>query len=566
MGYINREKSKGKMREKAHLNFMGGPSYDITNPLLRLRVAASSCFFGEPMYYHRDAKDKRKRKVVKAGALSSSQVQHLADTLNGIMPVEWRTMSPANLLESAIDAALKCDPEATLKLAVELRSAGKIRTTPQVILVRAANHAAVKGPKPAKGVTQESPRSRGLIRQYAEQIITRADEPAVCVAYHKQAFKGKGLPNSLKRALRDAFARFKPYHLAKYRMDGRIVSTRDVAHLVHPSGEKGSAVHDLRAGALRIKSKAKGGGGETWESITSREGKSRETWLKALDVMGHMALLRNLRNLHQAGIEPGLFVDKLRDGANTGKQLPFRYWSAYQALTDVSGVSPVLYDAIEDCIDASVGNLPQFKGKVMSLVDNSGSASNTMTSKMGTMAIRDIGNLMGVLTGMASDEGHLGVFGDSLKILPVRKRASVFHQLKEANSWTDRVGGGTEHGVWLFWRDAIKGKVSYDHVFIYSDMQAGHGGLYGTSSAGYPIWGGVGGHSYSHHAYIDVPKLISEYRSKVNPNVMVYLVQIAGYQDTLLPEWYDKTYILGGWSESILHFAAEMTSLQNMGQ
>jgi len=569
MGYVTREKSKGKMREKAHLNFMGGPSYDITNPLLRLRIAASSCFFGEPMYYHRDPKDKRKRKVTespRSRSLSDMQVRHLSETLNGIMPSDWRTKTPAALLESAIDAALECDPEATLREAARLRKEENIRTTPQVILVRAANHPAVKGPKPSKGETQGN--DVGLIRRFARAIVTRADEPAVCVAYHQQAFKGKPLPNALKRALRDAFGRFKPYQLAKYRMEGHAVTTRDVAHLVHPVGAEGSPIHALRAGELRVRAKSNGGGGETWESILSREGKSRDSWLKALDVMGHMALLRNLRNLHQNGVEPALYIDKLRDGAATGKQLPFRYWSAYKALQPEHGVSPLVYDAIEDCLDKSVDNLPHFSGKVMSLVDNSGSAQNATTSSLGTVRICEIGNLMGVLTGMASDEGFIGVFGDELRVQPVRRRASVFHQLTHANDAGAMDHGATENGIWLFWRDAIKRREHYDHVFVYSDMQAGHGGLYGIASSmrGCPIWGGDGIHGYSSHRYIDVPKLIAEYRTKVNPNVMVYLVQIAGYQDTLLPEWYDKTYILGGWSESILRFAAEMTAIQNMRQ
>ena len=40
--------------EGAHLNWMGSASYDVRSPLMRLRVAAASCFFGEPMYYHAD--------------------------------------------------------------------------------------------------------------------------------------------------------------------------------------------------------------------------------------------------------------------------------------------------------------------------------------------------------------------------------------------------------------------------------------------------------------------------------------------------------------------------------
>ena len=208
----------------------------------------------------------------------------------------------------------------------------------------------------------------------------------------------------------------------------------------------------------------------------------------------------------------------------------------------------------------AVGNLPQFEGRVMSLCDNSGSAKGTMTSSMGSVRVNEIANLTGVLTGMVADEGWLGVFGDGLRVIPVRKRSSVFDQVHAANKFGDADHGATEHGIWMFWDQAIQKQEHWDHVFIYSDQQAGHGGLYGdgTSYADY-VWKG-GGYGSKH---IDVPKLISAYRTKVNSKVMVYSVQMAGYSDVIIPEFYDRTYILGGWSEHLLRFAAEMTKLSN---
>ena len=45
----------------------------------------------------------------------------------------------------------------------------------------------------------------------------------------------------------------------------------------------------------------------------------------------------------------------------------------------------------------------------MALTDNSGSARGTATSSMGRMQVATIGNLTGVLTGMQSLEGYVGV-------------------------------------------------------------------------------------------------------------------------------------------------------------
>lgn len=531
MAHFHRTKTKA-LPKGAHLNWMGGPSFDISDPLLRLGIAASSCFFGEPMYYHRDASDTRSVKAARVyrKRLTDAEVDHLRSTLDALDPQSWRGLSPSELMERAIDDALDHDAERTLAEAVRLRRDEYIRTTPQVILVRAAHHPKVKG--------------TGLVRRFAKEIIRRADEPAVGLAY--QMFRyGKPVPNALKKAWRDALMRFDAYQLAKYRMERRVIKTVDVMNLVHPKSE---VIDQLAKGTLKNT-------GATWEALLSEKGASKDTWLEALEVMGHMALLRNLRNLLKAGVDASAFTDKLVAGAATGKQLPFRYYSAHRVLKNAGiDVPGSVFDAVEQCMVTSLGNLPRFEGRVMSLCDNSGSARGTMTSSMGTMQVASIANLTAVLTGMVSDEGWVGVFGDRLETFAVRSRASIFDQVDEADRRGHGIGGGTENGVWLFWDKAIRERQHWDSVFVYSDMQAGHGGLYGTDAKKYRDFKWMGGHC------IDVPKLISAYRAKVNPNVQVFLVQVAGYQDTIVPEIYDKTYILGGWGDGLLRWAASMVS------
>jgi hypothetical protein len=131
-------------------------------------------------------------------------------------------------------------------------------------------------------------------------------------------------------------------------------------------------------------------------------------------------------------------------------------------------------------------------------------------------------------------------------------------QTTNINNEAHGIGGGTENGVWLALDKAIRNKEHWDNIFVYSDMQAGHGGLYGRNA-----------HDYSKYIFpgsgnrIDVPTLINEYREKVNSKVNVFLVQIAGYEDTLLPEYYDRTYIIGGWSGNIFKFAKRMIDTSN---
>jgi len=430
-------------------------------------------------------------------------------------------------MEQAIDKALKYNPEETLKEAVRLRTEDHIRITPQVILVSAANMESVKGTH--------------LISKYGDQITQRPDEPSIQLAYQLSAFK-KPIPNSLKKVWHKVLSSYTPYQLAKYKMENRKVKTIDVVRLCHANSE---AIDLLVKDKLKLK-------GDTWESIISLEGSSKETWTKAINKMGHMALLRNIRNLDKVNIDPNLYLPKLKDGVKNGKQLPFRYFSAYEANQPCD---PNILDAIEECLELSLGNMPHFDGRVMSLCDNSGSAHGTFTSKMGTVKGSDIANLSAIITGKISDEGYIGIFGDKIATCPVRKKASIFDQLREANRMAQNIGQSTENGIWLFWDHAIKTNEHWDSVFIFSDMQAGHGGLYGSNPYDYKEYRWQGSRN------IDVPKLISQYRSKVNPNVKVYLVQIAGYQDTIIPEFYDKTYILGGWGEGLWNFASSLSNI-----
>jgi hypothetical protein len=518
---------------ESHINFMGAKSYDINSPILKLICISSSSFFGEPMYYKGMKPKNKHSRNSSRNSLSNGQRDYLRTTLNAIDNYEWRNLLPEEAMEKAIDEALDYDPETTLQWAVTLRNEEFIRATPQVILIRAANHPKVRG--------------TGLIRKYAALITGRLDEPAVQLAYQLSAF-GKPVPNAMKRAWMDILSNANEYQLAKYRMEDRVVKTVDVANMAMGKGFYG---YNSPIGKLMRRELKLGDDIKTWESIRSSGG----SWEEAIEVMGHMALLRNIRNFVEAKVPPKLWIKKLTSTAEKGKQLPFRYLSAYSANRSASGF---VLDAIEECLEISLNNLPVLNGRSLVLTDNSGSTHGAPISELSSMTVAQIGNLMGVLTGRISDDGVLGIFGDRLEYIPIRKKSSIMDQTKHANKIGHSVGGSTEHGIWLALDNAISNKEHWDNIFIYSDMQAGHGGLYGRGHGEYKdyIWG-------KSSANIDVPLLISEYRAKINSKVNVFLVQIAGYEDTILPEFYDRTFIIGGWSGSILKFAKRMIDTTN---
>jgi hypothetical protein len=262
-----------------------------------------------------------------------------------------------------------------------------------------------------------------------------------------------------------------------------------------------------------------------------------------------MALLRNLRGIFTEVEDRTItarILTQLKSGVESGKQFPFRYWSAFKAVqnSDIHHKQLVL-DTLEECLDISVANMPKLKGKTACLSDNSGSAWGSFNSEYGSVTVAEIANLSSLTTALQSDEGIVGVFGDNLSLKEVSKRNGILTQLEETSKRGRSQGGGTENGIWVFWDEAIKNKVHYDNVFIYSDMQAGHGGLYGHRDT---VGNSPYGHSGKGDVHVDVLAMVQEYRRTVNSKVNVFTVQVAGYNNTVLPENLYRGAILAGWT------------------
>ena len=519
-------KARQTMRDKAHANYMGGPSYDLS-PFARLYVMACSAFFGEPAYYA----DVTRAESARRDSGTRRSTDEIREKLTGYFGtygkdmVELSSTNREKAMKTAFEESLNYDPELTLRFLGWLRNKALIRATSAVGLAIASHSEKVRG--------------TGLLRSASADVFSRLDDVTNCLAYYINTY-GKPIPNALKKAVSDRLVRANEYELAKYTAKSRQVSLMDAIRLTHAHSD---AIDKFYRGEIKQTTE----GQETWEAIISTEGSNHDTWTKAVGVMGHMALLRNLRNLEKFDVDPKLYLDKLVDGVAKGKQLPFRYYSAWVSVSNARTKK-----ALEKCIDASIVNLPKLPGNSLILVDNSGSAIGTRVSKLSNVNVATCGNLMGILTGLCSDGGKVGVFGDKIKYVPINKNfaGTSMQMLNTINDIGRTVGQATENGIWLALDDIIKSGEVFDRIFIYSDMQAGHGGLYGIGNA-YPAFFRAG-----MNTYIDVPKLVATYRTKVNPKCKLYSIQIGGYADNILPEFYPNTCIMSGWSQEVLKFVS----------
>jgi hypothetical protein len=170
-------------------------------------------------------------------------------------------------------------------------------------------------------------------------------------------------------------------------------------------------------------------------------------------------------------------------------------------------------------------------------------------SEYGSVNVYEISNLSAILTAFRSTEGgSVWIFGDKLVEYNVDRTKSILEQLNTVNHIGKTVGGGTETGVWLFWEKAIRSKMRLDHVFIYSDMQAGTGKLY--ADACHNILMQKYGANLNNHgtSYIDVLALVAKYRNEVYSKVNIFSVQVAGYDNTILPDILYRGAIMSGWT------------------
>lgn len=521
-----REEAKLR-REETVINFMVGESY-VINPLDTLKMITASSIFGEPSYYR------------SSGRKPAYVVDKLIKEYS-IIPKCYEGKNTEQIMEAAIDAALDYDFGATLDWAISLRKDYFMRLNPQVVMVRAAKH-----PKRQEW-TAANP---GRFNEINKVVMARADEPLTQMAYYMYSHKGKknNIPSVLKRSWADKISSLPKYAVAKYKNHeiGMINGVR-ICHASSP------VINELMTtGKVELENEE-----ATWENLRSA-GKS---WIEILDSidMGHMALLRNLRGVFTEIDNRDFcmkYLEQLKAGVIKGKQFPFRYYSALKAVDNSNcNHKQLIMDVLEECMDISLANFPKLKGKTMCLSDNSGSAWGAFTSEYGKVTVAEIDNLSSVITAACSEEGYVGKFGDRLIECPVSKRQGILSQAQKItkNNSTD-VGGGTEGGIWEFFKRAIENKEHWDNIFIYSDQQAGHGGLYGTSKQREEYSKG----EYHIGYYINVFKLILDYRKKVNPKVNVFCIQTAGYDNVLIPEYSYRTNIMYGWTGKEALFAKAM--------
>lgn len=373
-----------------------------------------------------------------------------------------------SVTDAIMEHAAIVPPEMIASLAVEARNQQKLRHLPLFLVRELIRHK----DKPA-----------GIVADTLAQVIQRPDELGEFLAiYWKEArpggkknegglLKNQPLAAQVKKGLARAFQKFDAYQLSKWNRDAQI-KLRDVMFLVHPKPKDAAQAElwkQLVAGTLAP--------ADTWETkLSAGEGKKTEeqkgeAWAEMLKPgkMGALALLRNLRNMIEAGVDLKK-IEAALDAANYEKVLPFRFIAAAQH-------APKIEDVIERAFLSCTAQRPKLPGKTILVVDTSGSmyGSGNISKHSDMTRVHAAGALAAIIREVCEEPVIYCTAGDDGRrvhatALVPRRRGFSLVDLIAKNEMQTKIGGG---GIFLVQcLDYIfKEEKQADRIIVITDEQ-----------------------------------------------------------------------------------------------
>ena len=329
----------------------------------------------------------------------------------------------------------KVKPNDIAALAIKARTDFKLRHVPLFLCVQLLKH------KPGR-----------LASETIATVVRRPDEMGELISLYR---KEKRLPLAaqLKKGLAKVYPTFNAYQLGKWNGDAAI-KLRDVMFMVHPKPkdtEQAAIWKQLVDGTLTSP--------DTWEVALSSGADKKATWerLLAEGKLGYIALLMNLRNMSEVGVNSTLVEAALRNGAAKSMALPFRFISAYKH-------APQYAQALSDAMElAVVGSL---SGTTALVLDVSGSMGTVLSGK-GELQRYEAAAALAVLIRGISKDCRIFVYNDCCAEVPNIKGLGLLDTIKNS------VSGGTNTQAALMLVQRLCPKV--DRVILLTDEQASDG-------------------------------------------------------------------------------------------
>lgn len=447
----------------------------------------------------------------------------------------------------------QCNPVFVGKLAVYARTKMYMRSVPLLLVTELAKlHS-----------------GDDLVARVTDAVVGRADEITELLACYQVMNRRTGtkklnrLSKQMQKGLAMAFNRFDEYQFAKYNRDGA-VKLRDALFLVHPRAKddlQQLIFNKIVTGNLQTpytwETELSALGQLNFDSVEARATAFRAKWEELIDSgkLGYMALLRNLRNIQDAGVSYAHFKKvcaTLADGEQVAKakQFPFRYLAAYRelitptnaaqniaraakaAITGNKGYTGELLDALEKAVRASAANIRGFdeNTRVLLACDVSGSMQKPVSAKSKVL-LYDIGLMLAMLLQSRCNNVEVGMFGNYWKTIAVA-RHNILGNVQEFYRREGEVGYST-NGYLVIYDLSIR-RVKIDKVMLFTDCQ---------------LWNSNNSTNHIQEQWV-------YYKQNIAPNAKLYLFDLAGYGQTPLQLLQNDVYLIAGWSDKVFDVLA----------
>jgi 60 kDa SS-A/Ro ribonucleoprotein len=287
-----------------------------------------------------------------------------------------------------------------------------------------------------------------VVADTLERVIQRPDELAEYLAIYWADGK-QPISAQSKKGLARAFNKFSEYSFSKYDRDADI-KLRDVLFLTHAKPNDESLFKRIADRTLQTP--------DTWEVNLSAGANKKETFTRLIQEgkLGALALLRNLRNMEQAGVDRNL-VRQAIESADYSKVLPFRFIAAAR-------YAPFLESSLEKSFISSMANSENtFAGKTVVLMDLS-TSMNASLSKKSDMTRMDAGFGLAMVLRELCEDIVVYTFSTNVVAVPDRRGFALRDAMdKSQRHWDTRLAQAIKY---------VNENETYDRLVVISDEQA----------------------------------------------------------------------------------------------
>lgn len=348
------------------------------------------------------------------------------------------------IADRIVETATKVKPAELAAMAIEARNVMHLRHVPLLMLAVLAH----TGPE--------------LLADTIPRVVKRADEMGELLT----VYWAKGIntmaasatprahlpvPRQMRLGLTRALANFDEYQLAKYDRDNG-VKIRDVLRIARPKPNS-----DVQSALWKRAKDRELATPDTWEVALSGGADKAETWTRLINEgnIGYLALLRNLRNMVQAGVDTKLIRKAIVARKNGAQRvLPFRYTAAAR-------VVPQLEPALDEALCEAISEMPSFDGKTVILIDVSGSMDWKLSEKSDLTRLDAAATLGSIVM---ADELRVFTFSHQVVEVPPRRGMAGVEAIVHSQAH-----GGTYLGAAVRW---LNENVAMDRLIVITDEQS----------------------------------------------------------------------------------------------